>query len=431
MLEISNLYVNLIVLSFITIALEGFIGGYDRYRLWNNLKRANKRAYKLNELNSQLKNEQQNSPNDPSSLQTTSNEADETRSIKENSKKSNVSRKDKKIIEHFNLLQIPTIYILAYICLIFIMLFITYYFRRIIKLYTFIYAILIGIVTFVFLYKIQCYLVNKCADSSKFKILKIVIYTLNLVISIFVASTWFMNRLNGCLWLFHNLLGVLVCIFCVTILRLINFRQIFITFSAFTFLDLFFVHLCRLLFDDISLTNSILNARETREARLDELNLEMTFEKNTIDRIPSIFFIPNANLISLISQNCINLNNVAVIGFGDLISAGIIASYCFYFDKIKKNSNFAYFLISIFASLIGLALMIFINDLFKANGQPVLVFIISINFILLVSLAYFKQELKEFWLNPLNIEFLSNKLSSDERSNRELYSNVNQLEEVV
>lgn len=450
MFEINYIYVNTIVISMITIVAEaifGFIGFRVTYPLFNKPKR------KLNES-------------------TFSSSFQSSLSVQTSELNSRLSKKDHKIEQFYNL-QISIKYILAYICFNFTMLFIIYYFRSIIKLYTFIYVSLIVFISFIYQHNLIAHTINlfRSIFSSIFssmlsvdkteqtsimigvkKITFILIYSLNLIISLIISYSWYKNRLNGCFWFYHNLIGILICVFCVSVLRLINFRQIFIIFSLFTILDLFFVNFSKVLLNGVSLMDSIakehfierFDKRQGRglnivEEELDvdhnvinvnrinhhlnnstsfkdmKLTKNQNLEQFTIYRIPSIFFIPKINLIDAINE-CVNLKSTTIIGFGDLIIAGIIASYCIYFDRIKKT-KFLYFLTSITSSLVGLILMMLINDLFKANGQPVLLFIVPINFTFLISLSFFREEFNEFWF----------------KKDESLYSTVNQefAEDVV
>lgn len=280
------------------------------------------------------------------------------------------------------------------------------------------------------------------------------IYGLNLSISALLAYIWFANQRNGCFWLYHNALGILVCLFCVSALRLINFRQIFITFTLLTVADLVCVYAFKL--HGISVLNEIvkeqkLDKRDLNdveelnvgqntinrvnltdstavgpyadessqgEPALDEAAVDKTIldetsldeagsggldrhisqitDQNKLYRIPCVFLIPKSHSL----RRCVDLKNTAKLGFGDLIIAGIIASFCFCFDKTKSTS-LVYFLASLISSLTGLALMLFVDDLLQANGQPVLLFIVPINFVVLLSLAYRREESDAFWLNTL------------------------------
>lgn len=336
---------------------------------------------------------------------------------------------------------------------------------------------------------------KKCWMPSKFKstFLVALVYGLNLSVSALLAYIWYTNQQNGCFWLYHNTLGILVCLFCVSALRLINFRQIFITFTLLTAADLICVYALQLHgvsvlnelvkqqqldkrdLNDVEELNVGLNTisrvnltangepvgpvggsavdehvgrsamggepsldepdesamdkpteRPVQETVLDETTLDALAGSSGLDRhigqirhqnklyrIPCVFLIPKSHLL------CIDLENVAKLGFGDLIVAGIIASFCFCFDR-ANGTGMVYFLASLISSLGGLAFMLFVDDLLQANGQPVLLFIVPINFVVLLSLAYHRNESEEFWLSSL----------ANDRSATDRTSAINQPEEV-
>ena len=125
---------------------------------------------------------------------------------------------------------------------------------------------------------------------------------------------------------------------------------------------------------------------------LDKRISQITDQANKLYRIPCVFIIPKGHSL------CVDLKSAAKLGFGDLIIAGIIAAFCFSFDKLKRT-NPAYFSTSLAASLASLVVMLLVDDLFQANGQPVLAFIVPANLVVLLLLAYHRGESKEFWAN--------------------------------
>ena len=491
MIQIDYSSMNLIFISLIIILFEAILGGNERYRIM-------KREFRLNRTNrteSELKLEQLTKANSNPIFQTNAaiNSAistSSTRSATDQTKSSQATVHNTTVQSSLSTIhlssvrnasqasvsmentsenlcgkdQLEIVYILAYICLIFVMLFITYHFRSIVRLYTFIYALLIVFVTFVFQQKLLIYIIDlsrlnvrsntEFRNAFRFRVRSMfgdrfsmnrfkqrftqpnlirsliwcLIFSSYLVISIILSYTWYLNRLDDCFWLYHDLLGILICVFIVSALRLSNFQQIIIAVFALAVLDLFFVHLWKT--DGDGLMKSIARVHTFKRRSLDafsrlELNSsvelvakldgtlanleELNVHRNTIDqvsldknpkhfRLPCIFYIPSINLVDAIIHRCVKLKRTAIIGFGDLIVAGMFSSYCYYFDRVK-NTTFIYLSTSIFASLISLILMITLNDVFKSNGQAVLLYIVPINSMLLICLAYRRQEFQEFWRN--------------------------------
>lgn len=490
-LELNYLSLNLIAISLSVIIFEGLIAGNERAKVMNNLNCKKNQVNKSNVLNaneneacssnapkvSNYKSHQnetnidanlkmdkntellieQSSKKDEQRLKTTDS-LEETiiekqhettlstvKATKLNCKKlseqepnlENVEQ-GKEFITSFS--RIPTIYILAYIFFIFIMLFLTFYYRPIIKLYNLIYASLIVFVTFIYLDLFTSKLFKRNSILNKSRIISLTSFNTSkfdklsfcdffidflrfliaLAIAFGLASFWYLNRSNHCIWLFHNLIGCLICVSTVCTLRLINLRQIFITLTVFTCLDVFFAHFSKYIYNG-SITRSFVK----RDLNIEELDLNLQLNGSKMSsgltnehyRVPSIFLVPKISLIDAVMLNfsCTHLTHFAIIGFGDLIVGGMIAEYCNYFDKLKRTKCI-YFITSITSNLVALILMVLLNDSLKLKGMPALLFLCPINFLSLFTLAFYRQEFREFWsLEPFS----------------ENYSNVNLKKEDV
>jgi signal peptide peptidase-like protein 2B len=190
--------------------------------------------------------------------------------------------------------------------------------------------------------------------------------------------SWGYYRLNSYAWIGQDILGIALILTVLQIVRLPNIKVSTILLSCAFFYDVFWVFISPAFFHESVM---IVVARGY---------------KSDGEGIPMLLKVPR-----LYDP----WGGYSIIGFGDILLPGLLVSFCLRYDWTARKSLLrGYFLWSTVGYGLGLFLTYVALNVMNGSGQPALLYIVPCTLGSVLSLGWWRGELKSLWFKGDSLE---------------------------
>ncbi|CAF0972651.1 unnamed protein product [Adineta ricciae] len=231
---------------------------------------------------------------------------------------------------------------------------------------------------------------------------------LAICVSLTLVIIWFIYRQRDWAWILQDILGAAVCISVTSIYRLGNMRVITVILVAFFLYDTFFVFITPYIpiFQKSSTSSSAttvapsgsgssvrsITRKSTRTPSvMEQVALGIGANGETVPLLFALpMFIPESEI-----DPCVTVRK-SMLGFGDIILPGILLTFCKIYDIASANRWPVYYLQSLIAYFVGLALTHVALYLMN-TAQPALLYIVPCILLSTITTSLIRRELKELF----------------------------------